>query len=132
MARPDADHASPGPLAHERPEAIDLEEVAEDIAVGTCELVRQRDHRSGRRLWGIRKNVAPPRHVVPDALARQFFQEKRRYVAAAVEARVNNQCVAVDLGKKAAMEFGKTPRTHIGDVQISDAARSSLVYPAAD
>jgi hypothetical protein len=77
VARVDADDAAPRAHADQRAEAVELEAVAEDVAVAACELVRQRDHRAADRLFRVRVRRRPARYVVGDALAGELLQQQR-------------------------------------------------------
>src|SRR5579864_5515046 len=75
VPRVDADDAAPGTHAEQRPDLHQLEAVREDVAVGARVLVRQRDHRAGRRLHRIGLGLPPAREVVADASARHFLEQ---------------------------------------------------------
>ena len=127
MVGVDADDAAPGPLPDQRAEAVEFEAVAEDVAVGARELVGERDHRAADGLGRIGHRRAPARDVVADAFARQFLEQERRDVAAAIIPHVDDQRVAIELGEIPAMELREAPGTHVGNVQVADAAVGALV-----
>ena len=62
MIRIDADDAAPRAFSNERAELVELKAVAENVAVRSGKLIRQRDDRAGDRLGRI-WNRAPYRGV---------------------------------------------------------------------
>ena len=52
-------------------------------------------------------------------------------MSAAVVADVDDQRVAVELGQIAAVELGEPPRSHVGDVDVADAAAGAVVHQRA-
>src|SRR5579862_2967507 len=84
MVRLDADDAAPGSFSDERTELVEFERVAENVAVGTGELIGERDDRAADRLGRIRNRRAVTRRVVADALACELLEQQRRNVTAAI------------------------------------------------
>ena len=75
MVRVDPDDAAPGAFAHHWTEFVELEAVAEDVAVRACELVGQRDHRAADRFWRIGLRGPVPRDIVADAFTGELLEE---------------------------------------------------------
>src|SRR5207253_21662 len=121
-----ADDAAPRPLAHDRPEAGQLEAVGEDVFVGPGVLVGYGHQRPGRVVGLVAVVLAPAADVVADAAPGQLLQHQLAVVAAAVEADVDDQRLALHLGQVGAVELGVAPGAHVGEVDVADPALGRL------
>src|SRR6516162_5305388 len=128
MVRIDTDHAAPRALTHERPQTVELETMAENVAVGTGERIGHRDDRPADGVGRIWKRRSVSWRIVSYPLAHELFEQQRRDVAAAVVTNVDDQSFSIELAQVASVELRETPRPHVGNVQVADALAGALVH----
>src|SRR5581483_3951817 len=115
MIRIDADDAAPRAFTDERTEAVELKAVAENVTVRAGKLIRDCNDRATHGFRWIRYGFTVAWNIVADPLAREFLQQQRRNVSASIETYVDDQSLSIELTEKSPVEFGKSPRAHVGN-----------------
>ena len=131
MPGPDADHSAPAAHADERSQAQLAPGVGEDVAVAAAVLVGEGDHGPARCLERVGDGGADARDVVAEPAAGQLLDEEARDAAAAVEAGVDDEALAVVLEQEASVELAEALGPHVRDVDVAEAAAAGLTDVAA-